>query len=48
MYASRDRLVIFDADGTLIDAFHAVEQAFCGTAWISEILDRFQQVGASC
>lgn len=28
MYASRDRLVIFDADGTLIDAFRAVEAAF--------------------
>lgn len=28
MYASRDRLVIFDADGTLIDAFRAVEMAF--------------------
>ena len=23
-----DRLVIFDADGTTIDAFHAVEQSF--------------------
>lgn len=28
MYSSRDRLVIFDADGTLIDAFPAVERAF--------------------
>lgn len=28
MYASKDRLVIFDLDGTLIDAFYAVELAF--------------------
>ena len=28
MYGSRDRLVIFDADGTLIDTFPVVERAF--------------------
>ncbi|HHW62771.1 MAG TPA: HAD family hydrolase, partial [Rhodocyclaceae bacterium] len=27
-YPNRDQLVIFDADGTTIDAFHAVEQSF--------------------
>ncbi|WP_052190564.1 HAD family hydrolase [Chitinibacter sp. ZOR0017] len=28
MYASHDKLVIFDADGTLIDAFDAIAQTF--------------------
>ena len=28
MYGSKDRLVIFVVDGTLIDSFHAVERAF--------------------
>ena len=28
MYRSHDRLVILDADGTTIDAFHAIESAF--------------------
>ena len=27
-YPNRERLVIFDADGTTVDAFHAVEQSF--------------------
>jgi phosphoglycolate phosphatase len=28
LYPNRERLVIFDADGTTVDAFHAVEQSF--------------------
>ncbi|MBP5986764.1 MAG: HAD family hydrolase [Azonexus sp.] len=43
MYASRDRLVIFDADGTLIDAFHAVEQAFSQHGMDIGDLGRFQR-----
>src|SRR5690606_41486917 len=27
-YPNRDQLVIFDADGTTVDAFHAIEQSF--------------------
>jgi len=28
MYGGKEKLVIFDVDGTLVDAFHAVESAF--------------------
>ena len=43
MYASRDRLVIFDADGTLIDTFPAVEQAFERHGMDIGDLQRFQR-----
>ena len=43
MSYNRDRLVIFDADGTLIDAFSAVESTFhCHGMDIGD-LDRFQK-----
>jgi phosphoglycolate phosphatase len=43
MYASRDRLVIFDADGTLIDSFHAVERSFAHHGMDIGDLKRFQR-----
>jgi phosphoglycolate phosphatase len=43
MYQSRDRLVIFDADGTLIDAFHAIEAAFARHDMDIGDLERFQK-----
>lgn len=43
MYRSRDRLVIFDADGTLIDAFHVVERAFKQHGMDIGDLERFQR-----
>lgn len=43
MYGNRDRLVIFDADGTLIDAFHAIEAAFAHHEMDIGDLERFQQ-----
>ena len=43
MYASRDRLVIFDADGTLIDAFPVVERAFMLHGMDIGDLERFQR-----
>lgn len=43
MYTSRDRLVIFDDDGTLIDAFHAVGQAFSRHGMDIGDLGRFQR-----
>lgn len=43
MYRSRDRLVIFDADGTLIDAFHAIEAAFAHHEMDIGDLERFQR-----
>jgi phosphoglycolate phosphatase len=43
MYSTRDRLVIFDADGTLIDAFHVVEQAFARHGMDIGNLERFQR-----
>lgn len=43
MYPSRDRLVIFDADGTLIDAFHAVELSFARHGMDIGDLKRFQR-----
>jgi len=41
--ASRDRLVIFDADGTLIDAFPVVEQSFARHGMDIGDLGRFQR-----
>ncbi|MEW6512652.1 MAG: HAD hydrolase-like protein [Pseudomonadota bacterium] len=43
MYHNRDRLVIFDADGTLIDAFHAIESAFARHEMDIGDLERFQK-----
>lgn len=43
MYPSRDRLVIFDADGTLIDAFPVVERAFAQHGMDIGDRDRFQR-----
>ena len=43
MYASKDRLVIFDLDGTLVDSFHAVELAFTRHGMDIGDLQRFQR-----
>ena len=43
MYGSKDRLVIFDIDGTLIDSFHAVERAFAFHGMDIGDLQRFQR-----
>ena len=43
MYRNRDRLVIFDADGTLVDAFHAIEAAFAHHEMDIGDLERFQK-----
>lgn len=40
---NRQRLVIFDADGTLVDAFHAVERAFSQHDMDIGDLGRFQK-----
>lgn len=43
MYGSKDRLVIFDVDGTLIDSFYAVELAFERHGMDIGDLHRFQR-----
>lgn len=43
MFTNPERLVIFDADGTLIDAFHAVEIAFARHDMDIGDLERFQK-----
>lgn len=43
MTYSPDKLVIFDADGTLIDAFHAMEMAFALNEMDIGDLERFQK-----
>jgi len=43
MFSNSDRLVILDADGTLIDAFHAVEVAFARHEMDIGDLERFQK-----
>ena len=43
MYASQDRLVIVDADGTLVDAFEAMETTFARHGMDLGDLDRFQK-----
>jgi len=43
MYASKDRLVIFDLDGTLIDSFYAVDLAFARHGMDIGDLRRFQR-----
>lgn len=43
MFLNRDRLVIFDADGTLIDAFRAIETTFARHDMAIGDLERFQK-----
>lgn len=43
MYRSKDRLVIFDADGTVIDAFAAIGAAFAHYGMDIGDLERFQK-----
>lgn len=43
MYASRDRLIIIDADGTVIDAFAAIAVAFARNGMDLGDLERFQK-----
>lgn len=43
LYHGRERLVIFDADGTTVDAFHAVETTFLRHGMAIGDLDRFQK-----
>jgi phosphoglycolate phosphatase len=43
MYRSTDRLIIFDADGTLIDAFSAIDIAFAHHGMDIGDLERFQK-----
>jgi phosphoglycolate phosphatase len=42
-FVNRQRLVIFDADGTLVDAFHAIEQTFLHHGMAIGDLERFQK-----
>jgi phosphoglycolate phosphatase len=42
-YKNVERLVIFDADGTTIDAFHAIEMAFLRHGMDIGDIDRFQK-----
>jgi phosphoglycolate phosphatase len=43
MYTTRDRLIILDADGTLVDAFAAIGEAFATHNMNIGDLDRFQK-----
>lgn len=43
MYANRERMVIFDADGTIVDAFHAIEHTFLRHGMDIGDLGRFQK-----
>lgn len=43
MFGNRDRLVILDADGTLVDAFPAIEAAFALHGMAIGDLERFQK-----
>ena len=43
LYQNREKLVIFDADGTIIDAFHAIEQTFLRHGMDIGDLERFQK-----
>lgn len=43
MYSNSDRLVVFDADGTIIDAFHAIDQTFSKHGMELGNLERFQK-----
>ena len=43
IYSNRDRLIIFDADGTIIDAFDAINQTFSKHGMELGDLERFQK-----
>lgn len=43
IYTSRKKLIIFDADGTIIDAFQAIEQTFLQHGMAIGDLERFQK-----
>ncbi|MBR7800684.1 HAD family hydrolase [Undibacterium fentianense] len=43
MYPNKQKLIIFDADGTIIDAFSAIEQTFALHGMAIGDLDSFQQ-----
>ena len=43
MYSTSERLIIFDADGTLIDAYHAIDQTFSKHGMALGDLERFQK-----
>jgi len=43
MFSNRDRLIIFDADGTIIDAFNAINQTFSKHGMELGDLERFQK-----
>jgi phosphoglycolate phosphatase len=43
MYTNSERLVVFDADGTIIDAYSAIDQTFSQHGMALGGLDRFQK-----
>ena len=43
MYRSNERLIIFDADGTIVDAFSAIDQTFSKHGMELGALERFQK-----
>lgn len=43
MYNNKERLIIFDADGTIIDAFNAIDQTFSTHGMELGDLERFQK-----
>lgn len=43
MYSNNDKLIILDADGTIIDAFHAINQTFSTHGMVLGDLERFQK-----
>ncbi len=43
MYSNNERLIIFDADGTIIDAFSAIDQTFSAHGMALGDLERFQK-----
>ncbi|TCJ12289.1 HAD family hydrolase, partial [Parasulfuritortus cantonensis] len=43
MYGNRERLILFDADGTVVDAFGAIDAAFSRNGMAIGDLVRFQK-----
>ncbi|MGZ3238657.1 MAG: HAD family hydrolase [Burkholderiaceae bacterium] len=43
MYSNKERLIIFDADGTIIDAFSAIDEAFSQNGMAIGELENFQK-----
>lgn len=43
MYNTSDRLIVFDADGTIVDAFQAIDQTFSAHGMELGGLERFQK-----